>query len=278
MMLRQVESLQDRPVNEELIENIYFAAVACGFTSGSALLARARSVAGTFDLSVKGLNATDARRMSAVVPSNPALERFEIGHLLAQSFRPVPSWIDGLVAQVRALGGDVEGLERLASELKGLAALGADTSAASLLGSWAARFADCMRGAFVEKPALPVLLDLVGWRSDDPEWRLPIRQALAASLRTEADFGSFVARLEGLFELTPGDLISGALVDQHRAGPRGVWLKLVEYADRCGALDGLLAAAREPATGRRIGEMQDAYGRWSSAVESFLAQRVSRLS
>lgn len=230
-----------------------------------------------FELAASRISATDIRRIATILPASAFPSRFDARRLLTQSFRPWYPWLSGFSERLRQAGGDETELSQL---LRGIALQSranqnsyTDEPTAGiehLLGNYAESFAAAVMKALPGTPTAMELLDLLGWRGDDPEWRVPIRETLADVFASTYAFAPFAHRIGDLFDTEA--VSADALISQHRRQPRGMWLNLVEFADRCGMLSALLAAA-EPEEHPAVALVADAYRRWDEACDRVIAQR-----
>ncbi len=145
---------------------------------------------------------------------------------------------------------------------------------ADVLGSWADEFSVAVEEAFPAHSIDALLGTLLkGQRSDDPEWRAPIRLTLAATTRSHGDlYHAPQAICELLDPWIPSDLRVGNLTSQLHRSPRSAWLKVVEYLDRCGKLPEFMQQFTEH-DDPRLRMVASAYLRWVALGNDFL--RVS---
>lgn len=219
------------------------------------------------------LDATRYLRCRALLPGlapvrrrGPVLKR-----LLASAFQPTRGFLSDIIHALRAAGSNAAMTRNFHKELG--AALKGGLRSAQVLGAWADRFAKCVEEDLRSVPdeeIQPIVDCLAG---DDPEWRIPIRMALAQG--GHASFG-MRWRVEVLREVlsgwTPVDLRTELLLPACERNAQAAWKRVVEYVDRCAMLPVLMTAMRLDGD-KRLREVAAAYQRWHARREKFESRR-----
>ena len=261
-----------RPPPDILLENLFFTAV---INFQRRRIPNDVIPRGTEDLdpNALGLSATAIRRIALVSPTHPVLGRYDVRRFLAQCFRPDPSWLRPFRDPLSSSGADLAAFDAFVQRVESATRFGAEDRmvappSADLLGSWASDFAETVIACMATPPTTATMIPIVGLRGDDPEWRVPIREVLARAFKAPADFARFAARFDGIL---PRDLVPAELVVRHARAPRAMWMQLVEYFDRIGALRRICGVAAEEAVAA-VEPIAIAYQRWDDACTDCISR------
>ncbi|WP_439669202.1 ATP-binding protein [Cupriavidus necator] len=248
-----------------LAEDAYFSAVLRGSVSRTLEVDSDRVAKW---LGESQLNATRYLRL-ATLQRQPLqlINRRVFEGLLASSFRPTPVFVDEITSRLHGAGSNAVAVSGFRHLFEAEAAKGIKSSQA--LGAWAERFAQA-----VIQDAEPLRLDvglaglLVGFGSDDPEWRTPIRNALVG-LEQHRSVSVAISSLHSvLHPWVPTDLNPERFQLDAARNPRRAWLRAVEYVDRCGALPALMESVGECGS-ELLHDAAQAYLAWQARRRAF---------
>ncbi|MGJ7574556.1 hypothetical protein ACSFBX_28750 [Variovorax sp. RB2P76] len=256
-----------------LLEDCYFAAV-LGSTSPippSSTDLVAKWIEGS------QLDATRFLRLRALLPQAVHARGGKVlRRLLASGFRPTPEFLAEILQRMRGQGLFSTATRGFQIDLA--AALSNGLKSAQALGKWSDMFADSV-GRDLEEAGPgqgDALLD--GFSSDDPEWRIPIRTALADCSNSRDRTQQLAYFLQSaLGRWIPVDLRSTSLESECTRNPRAAWKRAVEYVDRCGALPQFMEALVDTGD-ERLKRVRDAYLQWHELRTGFEAGRLNGVS
>jgi len=220
------------------------------------------------------LDATRFLRLRVLLPQAVHARRGRVlRRLLASGFRPTSEFLEEILRRLDAQRLPGIATRSLWSDLA--AALDNGLKSAQALGKWSDMFAECV-GRDLEEAGPgqgDALLD--GFSSDDPEWRIPIRTALADCSNSRDRTQQLAYSLQSaLGRWTPVDLRSTSLESECTRNPRAAWKRAVEYVDRCGALPQFMEALVDTGD-ERLKLVRDAYLQWHELRTRFDTGRLS---
>lgn len=190
----------------------------------------------------------------------PSIKRLR--PVLSSLFCPSLEFVELICVRCYRAGYKVESLARFLDEFSQALSMG--LSSDQLLGHWADLFANAVSSDLGQgRPdrdfAIAILDEL---RSDDPEWRVPIRAALVEAAR-DRENGERLARVvsDVLGVAAPMDLTPPALIEATRRSGRKAWGRATEYLDRLDRLGAFMERCREVGDDR-LREVAHLYVRW----------------
>lgn len=182
--------------------------------------------------------------------------------LLSSMFCPTMEFLERVFSNWQSNGFQYSRFDSFINEFQG--ELNRGLSSDQMLGPWAERFAsavmaDLERGHDREDRASMILNEM---RSDDPEWRVPIRTALVDVARVPWARERLVdAVFEVLGPATPSDLKPAILMETATRSSRKAWGRTVEFLDRANCLGRFMRNCRDIDDARLL-EICDLYDHW----------------
>lgn len=219
--------------------------------------------------------ATTYLRIRALLPRSAQVRRRgpALRRLLASAFQPTRDFLSDIIHALRDAGSNAAMTRNFHRELA--AALKGGLRSAQVLGAWSDRFSRCVEEDLRTVPDDEVedIVDCLA--SDDPEWRFPIRAALAQVGRSSFGMRWRVELLrQVLTGWTPVDLRTDVLLPACERNPQAAWKKVIEYVDRCGMLPELMAGMKLDGD-ERVRKAASNYLRWKDRRDKFESRRKS---
>ena len=213
-------------------------------------------------------NATRYLRLTALLSKDTFAARRTPApkSLLSGAFRPTRAFLDQVVKQLHSSGLRPLALQSYRDQLA--AALKTGLKSAQVLGTWSEKFAQAVHDDL--RPLLSLSGGfsgederlLKGLSSDDPEWRTPLRIALALHGDTPSFRSQAVELLQSTMgEWIPIDLAGTTLLSDCVRQPRSAWRRAIEYVDRCDLLPQFVAELAHLGS-QRLEPVLAAYLRW----------------
>ncbi|CAA2105433.1 hypothetical protein MBUL_03190 [Methylobacterium bullatum] len=208
-------------------------------------------------------DATRYLRASAVLDRD-VMARVQVTarKVLAGSFRPTSDFLEFVERRLAEAGVDGRATRQFRDDFA--QEIEKRMRSAEVLGGWSDRFAQAVEtdmGKLLREPhAIASLLQ--GLASDDPEWRVPLRNALEVAARTpvfEDWAAEQIAKVLGAW--LPIDLRPDEFLKECRRSRRKAWMSAVEYIDRCGELPRFMSMCMN-SNHPRINRSGHAYLKW----------------
>ncbi|HLZ84645.1 MAG TPA: hypothetical protein VKQ54_13850, partial [Caulobacteraceae bacterium] len=229
------------------------------------------------DLQVRATIATIYQRCRTLAPFADPRTPQDARRVLSNAFQPTQDWLETAARRVEGMSGvdpaplrdfvDDFGRKITLWHFEGEPAMIPPYRSASVLGRWADQFAESVIAGFGSHLPEASLFALVGPRSDDPEWRAPLRAAFTAAIRSPEDIERVaLTAATAMGQWCPYDLQYVPMMELIKGAPRTAWLRILEFLDRCRGL-GALAEAFVNHPDHRLARSCRAYLDWDSCCD-----------